>query len=102
MSYHLKKIQTKQVKRDIYFNCRNKELQCCDWWTNLFDQPVKNDLRTYHNIRKTATRQGHDYTIGSLVNYPYFEEYFKMIAIDLSKQQELGIVNWFNFNIISI
>ena len=29
---------------------------------NLFDQPVKNDLRTYDNIRKTATGQGDDYT----------------------------------------
>ena len=30
-----------------------------DWW-NFFDEPIKNDLKTY-NIRKIATRQGDDY-----------------------------------------
>ena len=29
---------------------------------NFFDQPVKNNLRTYDNIRKIATGQGDDYT----------------------------------------
>ena len=29
---------------------------------NFFDQPVKNDLRTYDNIRKIAIGQGDDYT----------------------------------------
>ena len=55
----------------------------------MFDQPVKNDLRTYDNIRKTATGQGDDYIIGCLLDYPYFEKCFKLIAIDLSKQQKL-------------
>ena len=30
----------------------------------LFEQPVKNDLRTYKNIRKIANGQGNDYTTG--------------------------------------
>ena len=29
---------------------------------NFFDQPVKNNLRTYQSIRKIATGQGNDYT----------------------------------------
>ena len=29
---------------------------------NLFDQPVKSDVRTYNNIRKVATGQGDVYT----------------------------------------
>ena len=28
----------------------------------FFDQPVKNDLRTYDNIRKITTAQGDHYT----------------------------------------
>ena len=36
---------------------------------NLFDQPVKNKLRKYDNIRKIATGQGDDYTAGCLVDY---------------------------------
>ena len=35
---------------------------------NLFDQPVKNNLRTYDNIRKIATGQGDDYTTGCLLD----------------------------------
>ena len=53
------------------------------------DQPVKNDIRTYDNIRKISIDQGDDYTTGCLLDYNYFKEHYKMIAIDLSKQQEL-------------
>ena len=56
---------------------------------NFFDQPVKDDKVTYENIRKIAIGQGDDYTTGSLLNYTYFKKYYKMIAIDLSKQQAL-------------
>ena len=56
---------------------------------NFFDQPVKNDEVTYENIRKIATGQGDDYTTGCLLDYAYFKNYYKMIAIDLSKQQAL-------------
>ena len=56
---------------------------------NLFDQPVNDDIKTYENIRKIATGQGDDYTTGCLLDYAYFKNYYKMIAIDLSKQQAL-------------
>ena len=39
----------------------------------------ENDLRTYGNIEKTAT--------SCLLDYNYFKTYYKMTAIDLSKQQ---------------
>ena len=54
---------------------------------NFFDQPINSDLKTYENIRKIATGQGDDYTTGCLLDYSYFKDYYKMIAIDLSKQQ---------------
>ena len=56
---------------------------------NFFNQPVKNDLRTYDNIQKIAAGQGDEYTTGSLLDYLCFKNCYKMIAIDLSKQQEL-------------
>ena len=56
---------------------------------NFFDQAVENIWRTYDNIRKTATGQDDDYTTGYLLNYPYFKEFYKLIAISLSKQQKL-------------
>ena len=55
---------------------------------NFFDQPVKNNKVTYENIRKIATGQRNDYTTGCLSDYISFKNY-KMIAIDLSKQQAL-------------
>ena len=56
---------------------------------NFFDQPINNMIKTYENIRKTTTGQGDDYTTGCLLDYTYFKKYYKMIAIDLSKQQAL-------------
>ena len=46
---------------------------------------------THDNIRKIATSQGDDYTNGCLLDYPYFKNYYKMIATDLSKQQALDV-----------
>ena len=56
---------------------------------NVFDQPVNNNLRTYDNIRKSLTSQGDDYTTACLLDYNYYSNYYKMRAIDLSKQQAL-------------
>ena len=56
---------------------------------NFFDQPIKNNKITYDNIRKIAPGQGDDYTTGCLLDYPYFKDTYKMIAVDLSKQQAL-------------
>ena len=53
------------------------------WSTNI------NNKVTYENIGKLATGQGDDYTTGCLLEYIYFRNYYKMIEIDLSKQQAL-------------
>ena len=54
--------------------CRNKRLQCYDWWKkNFFDQPVKNNKVAYENIWKIATGQGDYYTTGCLLDYIYFK-----------------------------
>ena len=45
----------------------------------FFDQPINSNLKTYDNIRKIAT--------GCLLDYSYFNNYYKMLAIHLSKQQ---------------
>ena len=59
---------------------------------NFFDQPIKNNKITYENIRKIATGQGDDYTTGCLLDYSYFADTYKMIAVYLSKQQALDAV----------
>ena len=45
----------------------------------------------HENIRKIATGQGDDYTAGCLLDYSYFKDRYKMIAIDLSNQQVLDV-----------
>ena len=63
--------------------------QCQDWWQKLFDQPTNNDIKTYENIRKITAGQGYDCTTGCLLVSSYFKINYKMIAIDLIKQQTL-------------
>ena len=48
---------------------------------NFFNQLIKTGFKKYDNIRKIAVAQGDD--------YPYFEKYYKLIAIHFSKQQKL-------------
>ena len=56
---------------------------------NFFDQPMKDNKVTYEDIRKSATSKGDDYATGCLLDYPYFRDSYKMIAVDLSRQQAL-------------
>ena len=53
----------------------------------VFDVPIKNGQNNNDNIRKIITGQAYDYTNGCLLNYPYFKEHCKIIAIDLCEQQ---------------
>ena len=68
---------------------------------NFFDQPIKNNKVTYENIRKITTGQGDNYATGWLLDYPYFTDTYKMIAVDLRKQQALDAdpraIQQFNF-----
>ena len=68
---------------------------------NVFDQPINSMNKTYENIRNIATGKDDDYTTGCLLDYPYFKENYKMIAIDLSRQNELdadpGAIQQINF-----
>ena len=75
-AYYLPNIEIKDY--NIMINCEN-----------FFDQPIKNNNITYENIRKIATGKGDDYTTGCLLDYSYFVDTYKMIAVDLSKQQAL-------------
>ena len=54
---------------------------------NFFDQQIKCNLKTYETIRKIVTGQWDDYTTDFLLDYSYFDNHYKIIAIDLSKQQ---------------
>ena len=49
---------------------------------NFFHQSIKSNKITYENIRKIATGKGDDYTTSCLLDYSYFADTYKMIAVD--------------------
>ena len=69
--------------------CRIKVYKVMIDGKKILDQTVKNNIRTYKNIQKVVISQGIDYTLGCLLDYPYFKENYKVIDRDLSKQQAL-------------
>ena len=42
---------------------------------SFFDQLIKNDIKTYDNIRKITNRHRDDYTTGCLLDYNYFKKH---------------------------
>ena len=79
--------QRTSSKRYYLLNVEIKDYNAMIDGKNFFDLPLKNNKVTYENIRKIATGQGDDYTTGCLLDYIYFKNYCKMIAVNLSKQQ---------------
>ena len=46
-------------------------------------------IKQYDEVRKVSTGQGDDYMAGCLLDFAYFEENYRLIAADLSKQKAL-------------
>ena len=53
----------------------------------FFDLPIKTEEEAYEKIIDISKND--EYTTGNLLDYDYFKKYYKLIAIDLSKQQVL-------------
>ena len=53
----------------------------------FFDLPIKTEEEAYEKIIDISINN--EYTTGSLLDYDYFKKNYKLIAIDLSKQQVL-------------
>ena len=43
----------------------------------FLDQPIRNDMKTFDNIRKIKIGQGDDGTTGCLLDYNYFKSILK-------------------------
>ena len=46
-------------------------------------------IKQYDEVRKVSIGYGDDYTTGSLLDYAYFKDNYRLIAVDLSKQKTL-------------
>ena len=53
----------------------------------FFDLPIKTEEEAYEKIMGISKND--EYTTGNLLDYDYFKKYYKLIVIDLSKQQVL-------------
>ena len=54
--------------------------------TPFFDQPVKNEEEAYEKIIEIGRNS--EYNTGNLLDYEYFKKYYRLIAVDLSKQNK--------------
>ena len=53
----------------------------------FYDNPMEKNIEKYRELKKVMIRKGEDYTTGSLLDFNYFDKYYKLIAVDLSKQK---------------
>ena len=54
---------------------------------SFFDLPAKNDEEAYEKIIELSNNS--DYTTDNLLDYAYYKKHYKLIAVDLSKQNKL-------------
>ena len=48
-------------------------------------------IKLHDEIRKVSTGYGDDYATGCLLDYAYFKDNYRLIAVDLSKQKDLDV-----------
>ena len=58
---------------------------------NFYDNPIESDIEKYRELKTVMIGKGEDYTTGSLLDFNYFNEHYKLVAVDLSKQKELDV-----------
>ena len=60
--------------------------------------PVKNEEEAYEKIIEIS--KNNDYTSGNLLDFAYFKENYRVIAIDLSKQSKLILLEKLKYKIM--
>ena len=61
---------------------------------NFYDQPINDLIKQYDEVKNVSTGHGDDYNTGSLLDYAYFKNSYKLIAVDWSKQKALDPDQW--------
>ena len=68
-------------------NVEIKDFDVLIYGKSLFDLPVKNEEEAHKKIIEISRNNG--YTTGNLLDFTYFKENYRLIATDLSKQNNL-------------
>ena len=50
---------------------------------NFYNQPINDLIKQYDEVRKVSTVQSDDYRTGCLLDCPYFQNDYKLIAVDV-------------------
>ena len=58
-------------------------------WRNFYDQIINDLIKQYDEVRKVSTEQIDDYTTECLLDYAYFKDNYRIVAVDLSKKRSL-------------
>ena len=85
-------LQVLQTMKQVQKTIESKKIENCNVLIdrrNFYDQPINNLIKQYNEVRKVSTGHGNDYTTGCLLDYAYFKDNYRLIAIDLSKQKAL-------------
>ena len=56
---------------------------------NFYDNPIESVIEKYRELKKVMIGKGEDYTTGSWLDFNYFDKHYKLVAVDLAKQEEL-------------
>ena len=70
-------------------NRRDKNYNALIDGRNFYDQSINDLIKQYDQVRKVSIAYGDDYATDCLLDYAYFKDNYKLIAIDLSKQKAL-------------
>ena len=74
-----------KVIKYIFF--QDERLKIITYW--LMEEIFMSNLLTYDKVTKVSIAQGDDYTKGCLLDYAYFKDNCRVIAVDFSKQKAL-------------
>ena len=59
------------------------------WLMEEIDQTINGSIKRYDEVIKVSTGQGDDCATRCLLDYAYFKDNCRLIAVDLSKQKAL-------------
>ena len=88
-SANLRKHLNEGFKRSAYWDSYEiKPVKVIEQGKNIYE--LLNDvIKQYDKVRKVSTGYGVDYTTGCLLDYAYFKNNYRLIAVDLSKKKAL-------------
>ena len=98
-SKELKKIMLKKIieilSHIMYLKLKKKDFNVLIDGKCFFNLPVRNEAEGYEKV--IEMNNNNDYTTGNLLDFTYYKENCRLIAIDLSKQTKLKDPQQINF-----